>query len=114
MSTINSDYEFIFTAADARRQRRQAGSSNISALSWSQIFNPSSYYNRSNINFGGRNGQSGINLSNTNSLTSNLSVNNNTQLPNYEEAIQQSLDPSTVNITPLARPTSIYEPLNQV
>src|SRR2546423_317928 len=53
MANINSDYEFIFTAADARRQRRQAGANNSSVLSWSQIFNPSSYYNRGNTNFGG-------------------------------------------------------------
>ncbi|GBC10637.1 hypothetical protein RclHR1_00980014 [Rhizophagus clarus] len=36
----------------------------------------------------------------------------NGQLPSYEEAIQQSLNPSTANITPLARPTVIHQPSN--
>src|SRR6266542_3579658 len=114
MTNINldSDYEFIFTAADARRQQRSYSS--YSVLSWSQIFNPSSYYSRNNIN--ARNGSNSINLSNTNNNNNSLRPpnNNNTQPPSYEEAIQQSLDPSTVNVTPLARPTVIHQPLNQV
>lgn len=99
MTNVSSDYEFIFTAADARRQQRS-----YSVLSWSQIFNPSSYYSRNNINR-----ENNISLSNTSSIS-----NNNSQPPSYEEAIQQSLNPSTVNIAPLARPTVIHHPLNQV
>jgi hypothetical protein len=102
MTNISSDYEFIFTAADARRQQRS-----YSVLSWSQIFNPSSYYNRNNINR-----QNSINLSNTNNIRQQN--NSNSQPPSYEEAIQQSLNPSTVNIAPLARPTVIHQPLNQI
>ncbi|CAB4397525.1 hypothetical protein RhiirA5_448939 [Rhizophagus irregularis] len=102
MTNVSSDYEFIFTAADARRQQRS-----YSVLSWSQIFNPSSYYSRNNINR-----ENTINLSNTNSIRQQS--NNNSQPPSYEEAIQQSLNPSTVNIAPLARPTVIHHPLDQV
>ncbi|GBC10639.1 hypothetical protein RclHR1_00980016 [Rhizophagus clarus] len=106
MTNGNSDYEFIFTAADARRQQRS-----YSVLSWSQIFNPSSYYSRNNLNSESR--QNSINLSNTNTVNINGQQSNG-QPPSYEEAIQQSLNPSTVNIAPLARPTVVHQPLNQV
>ncbi|CAG8515905.1 8747_t:CDS:2 [Funneliformis caledonium] len=125
MINDNSDYEFIFTAADARRQQRRAGARSYSSLSWSQIFNPSSYYNRNDINSNERrNGFNNIDLTNTNNTPSSPFMDNNhqsieqtsptVQPPSYEEAIQRSLNPSTVNIAPLARSTINYQPLNRV
>ncbi|CAI2178534.1 16962_t:CDS:2 [Funneliformis geosporum] len=117
--------ELEVKTADARRQQRRTGVRSYSSLSWSQIFNPSSYYTRNGVNSdGGRNGYNNIDLTNTNNTPSSPFLDNNhhsnrqsssnAQPPSYEEAIQRSLNPSTVNIAPLARSTINYQPLNRV
>ncbi|CAG8642432.1 13575_t:CDS:2, partial [Acaulospora colombiana] len=100
MTTDHSDYVFVFTAADA-------GSANQGTSWYQNFFRPNGTVHGSNY-------MATADSTNVRSLSNNYDVrqatSNAAPPPSYEEAIADSVNPSTFTITPVAQSVNVRPP----